>query len=113
MSEALGWDEGLADALSLLGLERVFIGDTGGIADLERSVELARTTDLGTLARVVNLLAVAHQVLGDLESAYQARLEGLQPRSGSARTPCSAGSMGSSPTTLPSGRVGRGGPDGR
>jgi class 3 adenylate cyclase/tetratricopeptide (TPR) repeat protein len=78
LSEALGWDDGLADALSLLGLERVFVGDTGGVADLERSVELARATDLGTLARVVNALAVAHQVLGDLELAYQARLEGLR-----------------------------------
>jgi class 3 adenylate cyclase len=78
MSEQLGWDEGLSEALNLLGMQRVYMGDRSGVEDLERSIELAATGDAGDLARVINGLAVAHQVLGDLEPAYQARLESLR-----------------------------------
>ena len=53
----------------------------------------------GLAARVVNTLAVAYQVVGDLELAYRARLESLPSASGSARSRCSAGSGACSPTT--------------
>lgn len=75
MAEEIGWAEGLSEALNLRGLERVFTGDAGGLDDLERSIELARSGDVGDLARVVNGLAVAYQVLGDLELAYRARVQ--------------------------------------
>jgi class 3 adenylate cyclase len=78
MSERLGEAEGLSDALSLLGLERVFLGDESGVADLERSVELAATGEVGGLARAANLVAVAHQALGDLDRAYEWRLKSLE-----------------------------------
>ena len=77
VSELLGWDEGLGDALGLLGLERVYLGDRGGVDDLERGIRLAAASGaVGVLSSAHNALAVAHQVLGDLELAYRARLEG-------------------------------------
>src|SRR5207244_12295271 len=33
MSEELGWDAGQSEALNLLGIERVYMGEEGGIAD--------------------------------------------------------------------------------
>ena len=77
VSEELGWEEGLSEALNLLGLERVYMGDATGFADLEKSIELAATGEVGGLARALNGLAVAHQVTGNLELAYQVRLESL------------------------------------
>src|SRR5262249_24736872 len=41
VTEALGWDEGISEALNLLGTERAYGGDPAAIADLERSVEFA------------------------------------------------------------------------
>jgi class 3 adenylate cyclase len=78
-SEALGWAEGVSDPITLLGLIRVHQGDAGGIQDIERGIEIASTSgSLAVLARVVNVLAVAYQVLGDLENGYRVRLEGAQ-----------------------------------
>ncbi|HSP71631.1 MAG TPA: hypothetical protein VLN26_04630, partial [Gaiellaceae bacterium] len=77
MSEQLGWEEGLSEALQVLGMTRLFVGDRDGLEDVERSVELAtRAGTLGNLVRAHNTLAVAHAVLGDLKRAQAARLEG-------------------------------------
>ena len=55
---------------------RAEAGDAEGFADIERAIELASATGaLGTLARVINTRAVANQVLGDLQRAYESRLE--------------------------------------
>ena len=78
-SEALDWEEGISDPLTLLGMIRVHRGDAGGIQDVERGIEIASASgSLAVLARVVNVLAVCYQVLGDLESGYRVRLEGAQ-----------------------------------
>jgi tetratricopeptide (TPR) repeat protein len=54
----------------------VYMADKGGVEDLERGIELAAASGVvGVLARAHNSLAVAYQVLGELELAYQARLE--------------------------------------
>ena len=75
-SERLGWEDGLSDALNLLGMIRLTAGDEGGVEDIERSVELVSASGaLGTLLRVSNSLAVAHQMLGDLELGFEKRLE--------------------------------------
>jgi hypothetical protein len=87
LAEQLGWEEGLSEALSLLGSTRVDMGDQRGLEDLARSVEIATAAGaLGALSRAYNNLAVAHQVLGDLDAAYAARLEGarIAERLGSA-----------------------------
>jgi class 3 adenylate cyclase len=79
LSEAIGWEEGLSDSLNLLGLFRVGGGDAGGLADLERSVEIAAASGaLGLRARVLNTLAVGHQMLGDLERGFELRLEAAE-----------------------------------
>jgi tetratricopeptide (TPR) repeat protein len=54
-------------------------GDAGGIRDIERGIEIASSSgSLAVLARVVNVLAVSYQVLGDLERGYRVRLEGAE-----------------------------------
>jgi class 3 adenylate cyclase len=79
LAEQLGWEEGLSEALNLLGTTRVDMGDRRGLADLARSVEIATAAGaLGALSRAYNNLAVAHPVLGDLDAAYAARLEGAR-----------------------------------
>jgi len=77
LSEALDWDEGLCDALSLLGLVRVHLGDPAGVEDIGRGIEIGRDAGAyGALLRAYNTRAVAHQLLGDLEAGYEARREG-------------------------------------
>jgi tetratricopeptide (TPR) repeat protein len=86
VSEALGWDGGMSEALNLLGIERAYGGDPGALADIERSVALARRSGAaGTLTRALNTLSVVNQVGGDLQAAYAARIE-------SARTAVRTGS---------------------
>jgi tetratricopeptide (TPR) repeat protein len=76
VSEELGWDEGLSDALNLLGMQRVYLADPGGVDDLEHSIELAAQSGaIGVLDRAQNSLAVAHQVLGEPDLGIEARLE--------------------------------------
>jgi hypothetical protein len=78
-AEGLGWEEGVSEALSLLGLLRVYLGDRHGLDDVERGVEMARNAGaFGVLLRAHNTLAVAHQVLGDLDAGYAARLDGAR-----------------------------------
>jgi hypothetical protein len=76
----------MSEALNLTGLRRVFAGDAEAVADVEKSVELARAGNAaGTLARALNNLAVAHQFLGNLETSYAVRLEAreISERTGS------------------------------
>ena len=78
-AEQLGWTEGLSEALNLLGMARLQMGDRDGIEDIERSIELAAATDaLGVLTRAHNSLAVAHQILGEPGLGYQSRLRAAE-----------------------------------
>ncbi len=78
-SEQLGWDEGVSEALTVLGITRVELGDRGGLDDFTRSIEIATTGGaLGLLSRTYNNLAVAYQILGELDAGYAARLEGVE-----------------------------------
>ena len=66
--EQVGFDEGLGDSLAQIGVMRATAGDAGGMADIDRAIELAAATGaLGTVTRVMNARAVANQILGDLE----------------------------------------------
>ena len=68
VSEQVGFDEGLGDSLAQIGVMRATAGDAGGMADIDRAIELAAATGaLGTVTRVMNARAVANQILGDLE----------------------------------------------
>ena len=76
LAEQLNLFEGKAAALHVRGSARLHLGDDGGLEDMQRSVELARSAGaLGTLARHVNGLSVAHIVLGDVRAAGAARRE--------------------------------------
>jgi AAA ATPase domain len=78
-AEQLGWEEGLGEALDLLGAARASMGDRRGLDDLARSIEIAAGAGaLGALSHAYNDLAAAQQVLGDLNAAYAARLEGAR-----------------------------------
>ncbi len=79
VSEQVGFDEGLGDSLAQIGVMRATAGDAGGMADIDRAIELAAATGaLGTVTRVMNARAVANQILGDLERGYEARLQCAQ-----------------------------------
>jgi len=86
-AEALGWEVGVSQVLALFGTTRVEQGDPGGIEDFERAIELAAAAgELGTLSRAYNNLSVAYVLLGDLDEAFDARLEAARvaEQSGSA-----------------------------
>jgi tetratricopeptide (TPR) repeat protein len=74
VAEQIGWEEGVSDTLSTIGMSRLALGDTGGFDDIERSVAVAEAAGArGTLSRALNGLAVAQQILGDFPSALEAR----------------------------------------
>ncbi len=77
VAEELGWSEGLAEVLGMLALSRIYLGDSGGLEEIDRGIELAAESGaLGALTRAYNAKAVALQVLGDMQGAYEARLDG-------------------------------------
>jgi len=79
LADGLGWEEGVSEALTLIGLQRVYLGDRRGLDDLERGIEMARNAGaFSVLLRAHNTLAVAYQVLGDLDAGYAARLDGAR-----------------------------------
>jgi predicted ATPase/class 3 adenylate cyclase len=87
LAEQLGWEEGVSEALCLVGSTRMETGDRRGLEDLGRSIEIATAAGaLGALSRAYNYLAATNQALGDLDAAYAARLEGarIAERTGSA-----------------------------
>jgi class 3 adenylate cyclase len=79
LAEEFDWAEGMSIALGTIGTARVDIGDTGGLKDLERSVEIAASAGaLGELSRAYNNLSTQLGILGDLDRGYEVRLEGAK-----------------------------------
>jgi class 3 adenylate cyclase/tetratricopeptide (TPR) repeat protein len=76
LAEQLELPSAQASAGLVRGSARVYLGDDGGLADIEGSVELARSIGaLELVSRHVNGLSVAHIVLGDVRAAGAARHE--------------------------------------
>ena len=76
LASELGWEQGIGAARELIGMARVYMGDRGGLDEIERAIEMALAAGvLGTLSRSYNSLSVAHQAIGDLRAGYGARLE--------------------------------------
>jgi class 3 adenylate cyclase len=76
LAEELGWDEGMSDALNLLGSVQVTAGDRLGLESLQTAVDLAeRSGSLGMVSRAYNNLAVGHQILGEPGFGFEPRLE--------------------------------------
>jgi class 3 adenylate cyclase/tetratricopeptide (TPR) repeat protein len=71
MAESLGLDELRAHALDNLGVAKVSSGDRTGVADLERSVEIALAARSPEAGRAYNNLAAMIWVLGDLRRASE------------------------------------------
>ncbi len=78
VSQEIGWQGGLAEATNVRGIERVYAGDRGGVEDIVKSIELAHASgSAGVLARCLNTIAVAYQVLGEPGLGLAERLEAL------------------------------------
>jgi class 3 adenylate cyclase/tetratricopeptide (TPR) repeat protein len=69
MAEALGLDEIRAHALNNIGVARLSLGDREGLADLERSVEIALAAKSPEATRAYNNLASMAWFLGDVRRA--------------------------------------------
>jgi class 3 adenylate cyclase/tetratricopeptide (TPR) repeat protein len=67
MAEELGFEELQAHALDNIGVARIGLGDNGGIADLERSIEIADRVNSIESARAYGNLASSLDDLGQLE----------------------------------------------
>jgi class 3 adenylate cyclase/tetratricopeptide (TPR) repeat protein len=71
MAEELGLDELRAHALNNIGVAKVNLGDREGVADLERSVEIALAAKSPEAARAYNNLAAVTWLLGDMRRASE------------------------------------------
>ena len=95
MAEQLEEDEIRAHALNNIGLARVTLGDAGGVADLERSVEIsAAVGSVESIRGYLNLgTTLAH--LGNLDRAYAVHADGRRAAERLGDAPASAGSLSS------------------
>ena len=69
MAEELGLPELQAHALNNIGTTRANMGDSSGLEDLERAVEIAVAAGSSEVARAANNLAISVLALGDLRRA--------------------------------------------
>jgi tetratricopeptide (TPR) repeat protein len=88
MAEELGLDELRAHALNNIGTARVNLGDRGGLADLELSIEIALSVKSQESLRAYNNLANVLTTLGELARGREFYTEAFQlaERSGNARS---------------------------
>ena len=79
MAEELGLDEALANALTTMGFTRFSIGDLGGLADQERSIEIARAANspdsFRSRGNYASCLAELGRIRAASEMIEQARAE--------------------------------------
>jgi class 3 adenylate cyclase/tetratricopeptide (TPR) repeat protein len=78
MAELLGLDDLRARALEYLGSTRVFMGDRGGIADMERAIALALERNLPECVEAYVNLGSSLIELGDLAAGFARQAEGRQ-----------------------------------
>jgi tetratricopeptide (TPR) repeat protein len=79
LAEKLDLDDVRAHALNNIGTARCNAGDLGGIADLERSIEIATASAPGELARAYNNLATVYgEHVGDVPRERELRREAVR-----------------------------------
>lgn len=79
MAEQLALADIRAHALNSIGISRVRLGDAGGVADLEESLEIALSENLGReIGRAYNNLAIAYFDIGDVHRERTTIEEGLR-----------------------------------
>jgi class 3 adenylate cyclase/tetratricopeptide (TPR) repeat protein len=71
MAERLGLDGLRAHALDSMGISKVYLGNREGLADLERSVEIALAARSPEAGRAYNNLGAVTWLLGDLRRAAE------------------------------------------
>jgi hypothetical protein len=90
MADELALEEVTVHVLNNIGSARAFSGDAGGIDDLERSVELARSLNSPELARALNNLAVVYfDHMAEPERSYELRVEAASTGERFGATPTS------------------------
>jgi class 3 adenylate cyclase/tetratricopeptide (TPR) repeat protein len=78
LAESLGLDDLVAAALNTVGSARTGLGDLGGVADLERAVEIAVSANAPEAVRAYNNLATNLRDCGELARARSTAEEGIR-----------------------------------
>jgi class 3 adenylate cyclase/tetratricopeptide (TPR) repeat protein len=78
MAEELGLDELRAHALATIGMTKSSLGDTTGVADMERARELALEIDSPVAGAIVNNLAIEAFLQGDLDRTESLYAESIR-----------------------------------
>ncbi|MEP7225666.1 MAG: AAA family ATPase, partial [Actinomycetota bacterium] len=78
MAEELGLDEICGHALTTIGMTKNSLGDTSGVEDMERALELALQIDSPIAGTIVNNLAVEAFLKGDLARAEELYAESIR-----------------------------------
>ncbi len=78
LADELAIDESRPLALNVLGTSRVHLGDLGGIADLERAIEIAAGANDPEAARAYNNLGAVLYAQGDLRRSFELWREGKE-----------------------------------
>ncbi|MBA2240189.1 MAG: hypothetical protein H0W09_02925, partial [Solirubrobacterales bacterium] len=78
LADELGIDESRPLALNVLGTSRANLGDLGGIADLERAIEIATGANDPEAARAYNNLGTVLYAQGDLRRSFELWREGKE-----------------------------------
>ena len=88
IADRLSLDDVRSHALNSVGMARFYLGDPDGIADLERSVEIALAAGSHLASISYNNLAAMHRCAGDVRRDQELREEGLRlaERFGDGRT---------------------------
>jgi class 3 adenylate cyclase/tetratricopeptide (TPR) repeat protein len=77
MAEEFGYEEVRARALNILGVSRVKLGDRGGLADIERSLETAESGSPERVRGFINLASTLGE-LGELRRSIELHEESLR-----------------------------------
>jgi class 3 adenylate cyclase/tetratricopeptide (TPR) repeat protein len=78
IADSLGIDNLRAATLNALGVSRVKLGDPGGIADLERAIEITSGNPSPDRVRAFTNLASTYGELGDIQRSVALHEEGLR-----------------------------------
>ena len=78
VAEELGLEEVRAHALTTVGMAKNAVGDTSGIEDMERALEIALAVDSPIAGTIVNNLAVEAFSVGDMGRAEELYAESMQ-----------------------------------
>ncbi len=70
MAEELGLDDLRAHTLAAIGTARITGGDSGGLADIEHCIAIAKEINSAEMVRGLRHLGAAHALLGDLPRSF-------------------------------------------